>query len=97
MAQCRIQRRLAGDPPGCATSGEVKDLRREAGALKEVVADLSPGDRLLKKHERGGRRRNMETPAAEKAEIIWLVEQSHLPARRTLVLPAIPRITFYRR
>jgi putative transposase len=39
----------------------------------------------------------METPAAEKAEIIWLVEQSHLPARRTLVLHAIPRVTFYRR
>jgi transposase InsO family protein len=32
------KRRLAGDPARAATSGEVKDLRREASALKEVVA-----------------------------------------------------------
>ena len=33
------KRRLAGDTAHAATSGEVKDLRREAGALKEVVAE----------------------------------------------------------
>src|SRR6516165_556281 len=33
------KRRLAGDTARAATSGEVKDLRREAAALKEVVAD----------------------------------------------------------
>jgi transposase len=32
--------RLAGDTARAATSDEVKDLRREAQALKEVVADL---------------------------------------------------------
>jgi transposase len=32
-----------------ATSGEVKDLRREARALKEVVAEQAPELRLLKK------------------------------------------------
>ena len=32
-----------------ATSDEVKDLRREATALKEVVADLTLENRLLKK------------------------------------------------
>ena len=32
-----------------ATSDEVKDLRREAQALKEVVADLTLENRLLKK------------------------------------------------
>jgi transposase len=32
------KRRLAGDTTRAATSGEVKDLRREATALKEVVA-----------------------------------------------------------
>jgi hypothetical protein len=32
-----------------ATSDEVKDLRREAGALKEVVAELTLENRLLKK------------------------------------------------
>jgi transposase len=33
------KRRLAGDIARAATSGEVKDLRREARALKEVVAE----------------------------------------------------------
>ncbi len=37
--------RLAGDTAACATSGEVKDLRRETTALKEVVADLTPAQR----------------------------------------------------
>jgi RNA-directed DNA polymerase len=35
-------------------------------------------------------------PASEKAEIIELVEQSHLPAKRTLDKLGIPRATFYR-
>ena len=43
------KRRLAGDTARAATSGEVKDLRREAAALKEVVADLTLESRLLKK------------------------------------------------
>ncbi len=38
----------------------------------------------------------MRYPAAEKLEIISLVEQSHLPARRTLRQPGIPPATFYR-
>lgn len=32
-----------------ATTGEVQDLRREARALKECVADLTLENRLLKK------------------------------------------------
>ena len=36
-----------------ATSDEVKDLRREAQALKEVVADLTLENRLLKKSMSG--------------------------------------------
>jgi transposase len=43
------KRRLAGDTARAATSGEVQDLRREARALKEVVADLTLENRLLKK------------------------------------------------
>ena len=43
------KRRLAGDTARAATSDEVKDLRREAGALKECVADLTLENRLLKK------------------------------------------------
>ena len=38
----------------------------------------------------------MRYSASEKAEIIQLVEQSHLPAKRTLDKLGIPRATFYR-
>ena len=38
----------------------------------------------------------MRYPASEKLEIIRLVEQSHLPVRRTLTQIGIPRSTFYR-
>src|SRR5262245_23963149 len=38
----------------------------------------------------------MRYPASEKAEIIELVEQSHLPAKRALDKLGIPRATFYR-
>jgi transposase len=43
------KRRLAGDTARAATSDEVKELRREAQALKEAVADLTLENRLLKK------------------------------------------------
>jgi transposase len=43
------KKRLAGDTERQASSGEVKDLRRELGALKELVADLTIENRLLKK------------------------------------------------
>jgi len=38
----------------------------------------------------------MRYPAPEKLEIIRLVEQSHLPVKRTLETLGIPRATFYR-
>jgi len=38
----------------------------------------------------------MRYPASEKLEIIQLVEQSHLPAKRILETLGIPRTTFYR-
>ncbi len=38
----------------------------------------------------------MRYPASDKAEIIRLVEQSHLPVRRTLEKLGIARATFYR-
>ena len=37
----------------------------------------------------------MRFPASEKLEIIGLVEQSHLPARRTLQMLGIKPSTFY--
>ena len=47
------KKRLAGDTARAATSDEVRELRREAGALKEVVADLTLENRLLKKSMSG--------------------------------------------
>lgn len=38
----------------------------------------------------------MRYPASEKLEIIRLVEQSHLPARKTLEKLGVARPTFYR-
>ncbi|WP_392665082.1 IS3 family transposase [Amaricoccus sp. B4] len=91
------KKRLAGDTARQASSPEVKDLRAEAAALKEAVADLTLENRLLKKkHARGWGRRGMRYPASEKLEIIRLVEQSHLPAKRTLDMIGVPRTTFYR-
>ena len=43
------KKRLAGDTAREATSDEVRHLRSEALALKEVVADLTLENRLLKK------------------------------------------------
>ncbi|WP_247712270.1 IS3 family transposase [Qipengyuania qiaonensis] len=90
------KRRLAGDTARAATTDEVKDLRREARDLKECVADLTLENRVLKKHDRGWGRRRMRYPASEKLEIIRIVEQSHLPARRTLDQLGIAPRTFYR-
>jgi transposase-like protein len=86
--------RARGDSPAtppAATSDEVKDLRREAQALKEVVADLE--NRLLKKSMG---RRGMRYSASDKTEIIPLVEQSHLPARQMLEKLGILRSSFCR-
>ncbi len=88
------KKRQAGDPARAATSEEVKDLSREANALKEVVAELTLENRALKKLDRGLGRRRMRYPAWEKLEIIRLVEQSHLPVLRTLDKIGIPRATF---
>lgn len=43
------KKRLSGDTARQASTGEVKDLRREMRDLKEVVADLTLENRLLKK------------------------------------------------
>ncbi len=43
------KKRLAGDTERQATSGEVKDLKREMRDMKELVAELSLENRLLKK------------------------------------------------
>ena len=43
------KKRLAGDTARSASTGEVKNLRREASELKEVVAEQALELRLLKK------------------------------------------------
>ncbi len=43
------RKRLAGDTVREATSGEVKDLRKESLVLKEALAELLIENRLLKK------------------------------------------------
>ena len=43
------QERLTGDTARQATSPEVKELRSQSSALKEVVAELTLENRLLKK------------------------------------------------
>ena len=47
------KKRLAGDTAREATPTEVKDLRSEATALKEAVAELLMENRLLKKSVTG--------------------------------------------
>ena len=43
------KKRLVGDTARGATTDELKELRQEASALKEVVAELMLENRLLKK------------------------------------------------
>ena len=90
------KKRLAGDTARAATTDEVKDLRRQAHDLKEMVAEQTLELRLLKKHGRGWGRPRMRYATSDKLEIIRLVEGSHLSARRTLAKLGIPRTTFYR-
>lgn len=84
------------DTARAATTDDVKDLRREARDLKEVVAEQMLELRLLKKHDRQWGRARMRYPASEKLEFIRLAEENHLSARLTLAKPGNPRTTFYR-
>ena len=47
------KKRLSGDTARQASSGEVKSLRREMRDMKELVADLTLENRLLKKSMTG--------------------------------------------
>src|SRR4030088_2822655 len=78
------KRRLAGDTARAATSGEVAELRREARALKEVVAEQALELRLLKKSMMGDGG-DGGSPASEKLEIIRLL--SNRPCRSGKRLP----------
>src|SRR4029079_5091081 len=78
------KRRLAGDTARAATP---------EGGCRRAGARITAAQ---KKHDRGWGRPNMRFPASEKLEIIGLVEQSHLPPRRTLQMLGIRPSTFYR-
>ena len=88
--------RLAGDTARQATYPEVKELRSETAALKEVVAELTLENRLLKKSMIGDGGRRMRYPATEKLEIIRTVEASHLPTRQTLKMHGVLRTLILR-
>ena len=66
----KLVKKLAGDTARAATTDEVKDLRREARHLKEVVAKQNLKLQILKKTCRGWERSRMRCPASEKIEII---------------------------
>ena len=61
------KKRLAGDTARSATPQEVTDLRREASALKEGVAELVLENRLLKKARSGMGRTRHKTPRRREA------------------------------
>ena len=91
------KKRLVGDTTREATSSEVTDLRHENGRLKQVVAEMVLENRLLKKKRDGLRLggRYVRRTAAEKYEVIRLVEGSDLPVRQTLRELQVNRSTFY--
>jgi putative transposase len=91
------KRRLAGD------TVRARDLRRGEGSPPRSASVEGGRGRshprkptAQKKHDRGWGRRGMRYSASDKTEIIRLVEQSHLPTRRTLEKLGIPRSSFYR-
>ena len=62
-----VKSALSGDTAREATSDEVKQLRSEATALKETLAELLMENRLLKKkRDRGWGGRYMRYTASEK-------------------------------
>ena len=79
-----------------AISDEVKDLRREATALNEVMADLTLANCLLKKSMSGMGRTRMRYSASGEARdhpvgrAVTSAGQAHLGQL------GIPRATFYR-
>ena len=91
------KRRLAGDYSACSDQQRGHGPSAEGAAAEgsRRRASRGPGG-CPKKHDRGWGRRGMRYPAAEKLEIIRLVEQSRLPERRTLDKLGILPAEFYR-
>ena len=75
------KRRLAGDTARAATTDEVKQLRREAQDLKEVVAEQALELRLLKKRMARPVRKWFSTPWPNQSASTYPVSGSILPAK----------------
>src|SRR6202020_1297206 len=87
----------------CRRHGARRDFRRGEGSPPRSASVEGGRGRshprkptAQKKHDRGWGRRGMRYSPSDKTEIIGLVEQSTLPARRTLEKLGIPRSSFYR-
>jgi len=95
------KRRLAGDTARAATSDEVKDLRREARDLKEVVADLTLENRLLKKRMARpfckGKNRWRFGSASTYPVSDRLIWPRWVPRGRSLIKPSVTSTTFLTR
>ncbi|WP_461117897.1 transposase, partial [Spirosoma jeollabukense] len=89
------KKRLAGDTTREATAPEVQSIKSENEALKQLVAELSLENRLLKKTLEPTTNRYHRMTQSEKMEIITLVEQSPLSVKTTLRELGIHRSTFY--
>src|SRR3954462_10224439 len=82
---------------GLRGEDSIAELCRREGIAQNLYYRWSKGEPSAQKKRDGGwGGRRMRYPAAEKLEIIRLVEQSHLPVRRVLEQIGIPRSTFYR-
>ena len=90
------KKRLGRGTARAATSDEVKDLRRETLALKEVVADLTLENRLLKKSiiGDGGDAACEFPPPIRSRSSGWSSNRICRPG--TLERLGIPRSSFYR-
>ena len=89
---------MVGDAERQADSQKVTEMRAELEQLKQLVAELSLKNRVLKKLAGQGTAMGqmMRRSPAEKREIIDLVEHSALPIGRTLAELDVPRSSFYR-
>jgi hypothetical protein len=80
-----------------APAPEVNELRSEAQALQELVAEFTRQNHLLKKVSSGMENRSMIYPASKKLETISAVEASHLCVKHTLAVISIPCSAYYDR
>ncbi|WP_430817916.1 IS3 family transposase [Carboxylicivirga sp. RSCT41] len=88
--------RLTGNTKREANTNEVNHLKNENTDLKQLVAELSLENRMLKKSLTGRvNYKYMRRSASEKMEIIRIVQDSELGVKRTLEELGVSRSSFY--